>query len=408
MKTSKYKLPLATINHSWLDRVKLGFSLINPKFRWSMGPKVEEVEKALAQKTGYKYCVATSSGSTANTLLAMWESKKLISKKKVIFPAIAWSTTVSPWIDLGFEPVFIDVREDFPIMDENKLIDYFLDYGSDDVAAVFYVPLLGNRRNLESIKSICDGQLVRLYLDSCEDTFGIKSSPEIEAETTSFYLAHEIQACPEMGAIFTNDLSQYEYYVCARNHGMIRTLENPKTLLANSLVDRSFDFAVSGNNFRPTELSAYAVLLDMKRWDEYIEHRCKMEFVFSSNNCKAKGILKLFLHNDIYNNEYIPFCIPVFSRAYDQRVGDEVSEFISSNLKARARRLGIEIRPIVGSNLLRQTCFRRFGDYEDYPNAEWFTKYGFYFGIPKKITKEFIEFCDYKEYLCREVCRVSK
>jgi len=59
-------------------------------------------------------------------------------------------------------------------------------------------------------------------------------------------------------------------------------------------------------------------------------------------------------------------------------------------IKGFAEELGIETRPIVGGNLLRQTIFQEYGDYKDYPNAEWFHKYGIYVGLYKKMNKRIL------------------
>lgn len=162
---NKFNIPLAKINHSWLDRIKLALFFITPN-QWSVGPKVKKVENQLAEKSGYKYCVATSSGSTANTLLAMWVAQKT-KKRKVVFAANGWSTSISPWISLGFKPHFIDSNEVEPLMDANVL-DYYLGHNKGSVAGVFYTTLLGSRNgrgngNLNNIKNVFEKHGVELW-----------------------------------------------------------------------------------------------------------------------------------------------------------------------------------------------------------------------------------------------------
>ena len=386
------KLPLANHNHNFWDKLKLAYFLLTK--RWSMGEKVAELEKKLAEKSGYKYCVATSSGSTANTLLAMWIAKNT-TKRKIVVSANTWSTTITPFINLGFEPVFVDVDKDSPLMDCHQL-DKTLKEHDGEIAAVFYTTLLGIRRGaavddyLNKIKNFCELNKVELYVDSCEDTMGMfrdgqlkKSNGEaeiIKAETTSFYLAHEFQACPEMGAIFTNDVNQYEFYFMARNHGMTRNLEN-NSRFRNDLVDSKFEFAVVGNNFRPTELSAYAVSLDLKR-DQEFRIGIARDFYYS-------GSKKIYHYGtDIYHrgSDYM-FALPIVVR---QEYGEKYAKYCIDKIKSFAEELGIETRPIVGGNLLRQTIFQRYGDYRDYPNAEWFHEYGIYVGLYRNMNKKLL------------------
>ena len=379
------KLPLANHNHNFWDKLKLAHFLLTK--RWSMGEKVAELEKKLAEKSEYKYCVATSSGSTANTLAAMnmvRRTEKLPKRSnKVLFCANGWSTTVSPFILAGFEPVFIDSNDRTPTMDFRLLAEYLQ---RNKVAFVVYTTLLGFQQ-VEKIQEVCDHFGVDLIIDSCEDTIGIEwrgflnrliSSKKTSAvaETTSFYLAHEYQACPEMGAIYTNSREDYEYYLCARNHGMIRSIPNyaREYCKANPLVDEKFDFAVVGNNFRPTELSAYAVLLDLKK-NQKFRTEIHKQFYFSCSH-----VIRHFSAND-----YL-FALPlIINKEYENS-----AEYLIKRIKDIAFELDIETRPIVGGNLLRQTCFQKYGDYKDFPNAEYYHKYGIYIGLYRNMNKKLL------------------
>ena len=381
-----YKYPLASINHSWLDRIKLAAFFLNPSNRWSMGNRVKEVESKLADETGYKYCVATSSGSTANTLLAMWV-KENTTKRKIIVPAITWSTSVSPWITAGFEPIFVDVEKGKPVMDWRKVEDV-LNENKNEVACIFHTTLLGLRADsLGRMKDVAERYGVDLYVDSCEDTAGMFFQKTLDffsgiknptkAETTSFYLAHEFQACPEMGAVFTNDEKQYEFYLCARNHGMLRSLgSEAQKRYKNDLVDSKFDFPVIGNNFRPNEISAYGLLLDLKRIKRCFKLRSEIpEGFYYGGTSKIRH----------YARDYM-FALPIVVRE------KEDADYLIKKIKGLVEDLGIECRPIVGGNLLRQTIFQKYGNYKDFPNSEWFHNYGIYIGLykdmPRKILKK--------------------
>jgi dTDP-4-amino-4,6-dideoxygalactose transaminase len=175
---NQYNWPLATNNHSWIDRIKMAAFWLDPRNQWSVGPRTEELENKLAAETGYKYCIATSSGSTANTLVGMWEKHNLgddfKKKNKVVVCAVGWSTTVSVLISQGYEPIFVDVQEKCPVMDVDQLDDILYKY-SEEIAFVFYTTLLGFREPfLQDIKEVCSKYQVKLNVDSCEDTLGIK------------------------------------------------------------------------------------------------------------------------------------------------------------------------------------------------------------------------------------------
>lgn len=73
------------------------------------GPLVVEFEKKFASFTGTKHCVMVNSGSSANLLMAysLLEGNYL-SNKKVVVPAISWITTLSPFLQFGFDVLLCD------------------------------------------------------------------------------------------------------------------------------------------------------------------------------------------------------------------------------------------------------------------------------------------------------------
>ena len=56
-----------------------------------------------------KYSVFVNSGSSANLLIAssLLQSDRL-ANKIIILPAVSWITTVMPFIQLGYKPIFCD------------------------------------------------------------------------------------------------------------------------------------------------------------------------------------------------------------------------------------------------------------------------------------------------------------
>src|SRR3989344_7566835 len=77
------------------------------------GPLTSEFEKKWAEWIGTKYAVFVNSGSSANFLMAY--TAQLYGKlrnKKVIVPSVGWVTTISPFIQLGFEPIMCGARSE--------------------------------------------------------------------------------------------------------------------------------------------------------------------------------------------------------------------------------------------------------------------------------------------------------
>ena len=76
------------------------------------GPLVVEFEKKFAAYIGTKHCVMVNSGSSANLLMAysLLEGNYL-KNKKVVVPAVSWITTLSPFLQFGFDVLLCDSND---------------------------------------------------------------------------------------------------------------------------------------------------------------------------------------------------------------------------------------------------------------------------------------------------------
>ena len=93
------------------DRLKMAYFAMTAK-RFTNGERVKAFEQEWNKWLGSKYSLYVSSGSTANFLLvsAVKELYNLEAGDKVLLPACTWVTNVSPFIQLGLEPVFCDIN----------------------------------------------------------------------------------------------------------------------------------------------------------------------------------------------------------------------------------------------------------------------------------------------------------
>ena len=369
-------------NFTFLDRLKICKFFLNKKNFWTMTEQVQEYEQAMADYVGCRHAVFVSSGSTANTILAMYLKDKSINDT-IVVPSTTWLTSVSPFIREGFKPHFIDVNMQDLSMDLNKLEEY-LETSSDKVACVFITSLLGFVPDIDKIKSIESTYKVKIMFDNCENTLGTYRGRNISSfftSTTSTYFGHQLQSV-EGGFIFTNSREEYEYCLMARNHGMVRSLSNiAKIKYANPEVDARFDFYQLGNNFRNTNINAFIGLLDLKRVEEYINTRQKLySLLLLRLNSDLVTVPKIRLLNSGSNCGDVPFCIPLIFK--DKESLELTKEFCNTNK--------IETRPIISGNLLRQTCFKGYADPTDYPSSECLHNYGMYIGLHNKLTEKHI------------------
>jgi len=149
----KYKWPLNVNNFTFLDKLKICSFILNPRNRWTQGDQVKSFEDKFSKFVEKKYSVFVSSGSTANTLLAMYLKDKGDKKKTVVFPSTTWITSISPFLREGFDPKFIDVTLQDLSMNLDHLEKY-LSKSASDVACVFFTSLLGFVPDIDRIERI--------------------------------------------------------------------------------------------------------------------------------------------------------------------------------------------------------------------------------------------------------------
>ena len=238
----------------------------------TMGEKVTEFEKKYCDKYGYKHGVSNNSGSSANLLmLSVLTSKltknNLIKGDEIILPALTWSTTVWPVIQMGLVPVYVDCNLQTFNMDTNKIEEAI----SDKTKAIFSVPIYGNPCEMDDILSICKKYNLILIEDCCE-SMGAKYKDKYvgsfgRVASFSFYYSHHITTL-EGGICVTDDHDLSEMMRIKRAHGWVRQVENKdKWTTLYKDFDPKFLFVNDGYNLRITEPQAAMGILQIDKID---------------------------------------------------------------------------------------------------------------------------------------------
>jgi CDP-6-deoxy-D-xylo-4-hexulose-3-dehydrase len=323
------------------DRLKLAkFVLTSDKF--TQGKKVEEFEKKWSEWLGCKYSLFVTSGSTANFLLVAAVIEKYGLKKgdKVLLPSCTWVTNINPIIQLGLTPIFCDI----------DLKNYSFDYNNlnhiakvhPDIKLVFVTHLLGIPADVKCYKKLFPNAI---FIDDvceshgCENVFGEKIGENSLGATFSFYFGHHMSTI-EGGMISTNDEELYDLMKLKRSHGLARASSKfDEYANQNPTIQKSFLFVTDGYNFRNTELAAVLGISQLKRLDKFIEIRKDnyIKFVMMMNQNSKFYPMKFHLGNSC-------FCFPFICRTRETK--DKLISLFEEN--------GIEYRPIVGGNLLKQ------------------------------------------------------
>jgi CDP-6-deoxy-D-xylo-4-hexulose-3-dehydrase len=366
---------LNTNHFTFWDRLKICGFFLNTNNFWTYGKQVQKFEQKMAKYVGSKYALFVSSGSTANTLLAYYLDQ-VETKRKIIFPAVTWPTSINPFIKCGFEPVFVDVNLNDLSMNLDQVENILKE--DNDVGTIFITSLLGISPDIDRLNYFKTKYKVRVMLDNCESTFTTFRGKNISSfftSTTSTYFGHMLQSV-EGGFVFTNDKKEYELFNMIRNHGMYRHLPiEDQDKYKNPEVDPLFDFYCIGNNFRNSDIHAYIGLLDFERVHLYTFHRKFCGELFASMLDQHS-----FYKVQITNEDNL-FSLPIIAK--NKQKVDKIKKFCKSE--------GIEYRPIVGGNLLKQTAFKKYDKYKDYPNANIINENGLYVGLHYGVDPEYIK-----------------
>lgn len=356
-------------NFTYFDRLRICLFFLNPKNFWTLSNNTSQFEEKMSEVVGCNYSVFVSSGSAANTILAMRLKDLNFDKKTIIFPSTTWITSVSPFIREGFTPEFIDVSmKDFCL--DLDILEERLKASSDDVACIFITSLIGFVPDIDRLFEISEKYNVKVMMDNCENTFGTFNGKNISSfftSTTSTYFGHQLQSV-EGGFIFTNSEQERDYFLMARNHGMTRGIENQHKYM-NPDVDPRFDFFMLANNFRNTDINAFIGILDLKRINKIIQ--CRQEiYKFFIDNLKAHDLPKI---SKKFN--HCPFSLPIITENSTKK--QKALDFCSKN--------SIETRPFVSGNLLRQTSLKKFADFKIFKNSNHLQDSCFYVGLHPKV-----------------------
>jgi CDP-6-deoxy-D-xylo-4-hexulose-3-dehydrase len=171
----------------------------------------ESFAEKIAEFLGIEHVLLTNSGSSANLLaFSALTSEKLGERRlkqgdEVISVATGFPATVTPIIQNGLIPVFVDV--DIPTYNIN--VEMMRKAISSKTRCIFIAHTLGNPFDLDAVMQFANEHKLWVIEDNC-DAFGSeykgkKTGTFGHMSTISFYPAHHITT-GEGGAICTNDL----------------------------------------------------------------------------------------------------------------------------------------------------------------------------------------------------------
>ncbi len=342
------------------------------------GPLTKKFEAEFSAYTGTKYAVMVNSGSSANLLMAysLLESGYL-RNKKVIVPAVSWITTLSPFVQMGFDCFLCDSDSQDLGVDLNHLERLLK---KEQPALLILVHILGHPNQMDAIHRLCQQYGCLVIEDACEalgsEYKGKKTGALSFAGSFSFYYGHHISTI-EGGAITTSDDKLYSTMLSIRSHGWSRDIPDieRQAWKKEYQVDdfrEFYSFYYAGYNLRSTDLNAFLGSLQLKRLPEIVQARAK-NFVHYQN------ALPGFWSQSSEASFVSSFAFGTFVRNRLE---------LSKHLLAH----GIECRPLVCGSMGRQPFWIKKYGVTHLPVADKVHDYGLYLPNHANLTPSDIEY----------------
>jgi len=165
--TTPARIPLSAPDMGPAERARL-LETFDAGWVSSAGPAVEAFERAFAKATGFAHATAVSSGTAALHLaLTMLELKP---GDAVICPTLTFIGGVSPIVQAGARPIFVDCAASDWNLDP-RLLDQAFDRARADgltVRAIVPADLYGQCCDIAAIRAVADAHGVPVILDSAE------------------------------------------------------------------------------------------------------------------------------------------------------------------------------------------------------------------------------------------------
>ena len=335
------------------------------EFWLTSGRYTDEFESNFAKYLGVKYCSLVNSGSSANLLAFMTLTSPLLKERavlpgdEIITVAAGFPTTVTPAIQYGAVPVFVDITIPQYNIDVNMLEAAL----SEKTKAVMIAHTLGNPFDLGAVKKFCDKHGLWLVEDNCDalgsefviDGKTYKTGTVGDLGTSSFYPPHHM-TMGEGGAVYTNNPLLSKIVRSMRDWGRDCVCPSGCDNLCGHRFDKQYGelplgydhkyvYSHFGYNLKATDMQAAVGCAQLKKFPSFVERR-KHNFarLHKALECVSD---KLILPEACPNSDPSWFGFLITCREGVDR--EKVVPYIESQ--------GVQTRMLFAGNLTKHPCF---------------------------------------------------
>lgn len=368
----------------------------------------DQFEKEFASWIGIKYAHLVNSGSSANllafTVLTAPElgDRQIKRGDEVITVACGFPTTVTPILQYGAVPVFIDVTVPQYNIDASMLENAL----SEKTKAVMIAHTLGNPFDLKAVKAFCNKYNLWLVEDNC-DALGTQYTIDGVTKytgtwgdigTSSFYPPHHM-TMGEGGCVYTDNpklnrliLSYRDWgrdCICPSGHDNYcgHRYDGQFGLLPQGY-DHKYVYSHFGYNLKVTDLQAAVGVEQLKKFPGFIERR---RHNWDRLHSALESISdKVILPEPAENSRpsWFGFLISIRPETGIER--NNVTKYVEDH--------NVQTRLLFSGNLIKHPCFDQIRDTDAYrvsgtlENTEFIMNNSFWVGVYPGMTDEMIDY----------------
>ena len=372
------------------DKKALTDFINEPNQKFTQGKYVTEFEDKWSLYLGCAYSVFVNSGASANYIMtSIMKEKKGVGE--VIVSPLGWVSDVSPLVNLGFTPVFVDVS----LNNMSISLENIKNAITDKTVGICLVHVLGfSAINDELVKFAKDNDLF-LIEDCCEshgathkDNLGFTSKVGTFGDISnfSFYFGHHITTI-EGGIVCTDDVELYNYAKLFRSHGMTREASSNLQeyyQIRYPELNPLFTFAVPGYNMRNQEFNAVLGLEQLKRLNFNVDKRSENFGIWLDNLDSSKFFV------DYDQNGNSNFALPLILQNKDSDLFKMCCTLLEDE------KIEYRVGTAGGGNQARQPYLEKYSVVShELENVNHIHDYGLYVGNHPELTSEqIINLCE--------------
>lgn len=334
-------------------------------FWLTTGRFADQFEREFAKWLGVRFASLVNSGSSANliafsALTAPELGERRIKRgDEVITVAAGFPTTVTPVLQYGAVPVFVDVT----IPQYNIDVTQLEAARSEKTKAVMIAHTLGNPFDLAAVRAFCDKYNLWLVEDNCDalgSTYTIDGETRLtgtvgDIGTSSFYPPHHM-TMGEGGCVYTNNPLLHRLINSYRDWGRDCMCPSGRDNICGHRFDGQYGelpqgydhkyvYSHFGYNLKVTDMQAAIGCEQLKKFPRFVERR---KHNWARLRKALEGVQdKLILPEPAPNSDPSWFGFLLTVREGVDR--EKVVRYVENK--------GVQTRMLFSGNLIKHPCF---------------------------------------------------